>query len=279
MVAYTRIGIWEMRRIFVVMSSTQVILAIISGGIVGFALGLLGGGGSILAVPLLFYVVGIHDPHIVIGTTALAVSVNAYLNLIPHAKAKHVAWKPAIAFALPGMIGALIGSEIGKHVPDKEILFLFAILMVVIAVLMLRPRKESLKKSTEITGFAHPIRIIGTGFAVGFLSGFFGIGGGFLIVPGLVFSTGMSLITAIGSSLFSVGTFGLTTSINYALSGLINWWIVIEYVGGGLLGGVIGTIISSRLSKQKRALNIIFAVIIFCVAVYMLIINFQALWG
>lgn len=260
----------------ITMTSTQVVLAILSGGFVGFALGLLGGGGSILAVPLLLYVVGIHDAHVVIGSTALAVAVNAYLNLIPHARSKHVRWKPAIAFAIPGAIGAYAGSAVGKHAPDKELLFLFAILMLVVAILMLRPRKQTFEDPSEEPAVKMS-RVIPTGFGVGFVAGFFGIGGGFLIVPGLLFSTGMPLIAAIGSSLFSVGTFGLTTAVNYALSGLVNWMVVLEYVGGGIVGGFIGAILAGRLSKQKRTLNVIFSLIIIIVAIYMLVINAKAL--
>ena len=261
----------------IAMSTSQIVLSILSGGIVGFALGLLGGGGSILAVPLLLYVVGIHDPHVVIGTTAFAVAVNAYLNLIPHARARHVSWRAAISFAIPGVLGAFIGSDLGKLAPDKELLFLFAILMIVIAFLMLRSRKITNPSGSQDDKTVHYTKILPVGFAVGFLSGFFGIGGGFLIVPGLIFSTGMPLITAIGTSLFSVGTFGLTTAINYTLSGLIDWWIVLEYVGGGIVGGIIGTSIASRLSKQKRTLNTIFALIILLVAAYMLVINAEAI--
>ncbi|MCY0876995.1 MAG: sulfite exporter TauE/SafE family protein [Firmicutes bacterium] len=260
----------------VAMTSTQVVLAVISGGIVGFALGLLGGGGSILAVPLLLYVVGIHDPHVVIGSTALAVAVNAYVNLIPHWRQRNVRWREAISFAIPGAVGAFVGSILGKLAPDKELLFLFAILMIVIALVMLRR-----KPGTEIdsTGTAPTIRwgrVLGTGGIVGLVSGFFGIGGGFLIVPGLLFSTGMPMIAAIGSSLFSVGTFGLTTAISYAASGLVDWWVVLEFVGGGVVGGVIGTLLATRLSSQRKTLTYIFAAIIFIVAAYMLYVNASA---
>ncbi|MCY0876487.1 MAG: sulfite exporter TauE/SafE family protein [Firmicutes bacterium] len=265
------------------MTSLQIVLAILSGGLVGFSLGLLGGGGSILAVPLLLYVVGIRDPHVVIGSTALAVAVNALINLIPHARQKHVLWKAAIAFAIPGAVGAYIGSEIGKHVPDKQILFLFALLMIVMAVRMSWPKKGAREEmatalqeasgQTQIRVF----RVVFTGFVVGAVSGFFGIGGGFLIVPGLMFSTGMPMIAAIGSSLLSVGTFGLTTAVNYSLSGLVNWWVVLEYVIGGIVGGVFGTLLATRLSNHRKALQYIFSGVVFVVAIYMLVLNAQAL--
>src|SRR5487761_237879 len=121
----------------------QQVLAIISGGLVGFSLGLIGGGGSILAVPLLLYFVGYHDPHVVLGTTALAVALTAYANLIPHARARNVRWGPAIAFAIPGALGAVIGASIGKMVNGKQLLFLFALLMIGVAVNMVRPRRDA----------------------------------------------------------------------------------------------------------------------------------------
>lgn len=238
-------------------TTTQMILSILCGGIVGFVLGLLGGGGSILAVPLLLYVVGVHDPHVVIGSTALAVSVNAYVNLISHARGRHVLWKPAIGFSIPGMIGAYAGSTLGKLAPDKALLVLFAILMIVIALVMMRPKKKRGIDDFDGTNIRWN-RIVFAGFLVGLLSGFFGIGGGFLIVPGLVVSAGMPMIMAIGTSLFVVGTFGLTTAFSYAISGLVNWWIVLMYAGGGIVGGVFGKRAATKLSSKRKTLNYIF---------------------
>lgn len=260
----------------VAMTGTQVVLAVISGGIVGFALGLLGGGGSILAVPLLLYVVGIHDPHVVIGSTAFAVAVNAYLNLIPHWRQRHVRWREAISFAVPGAIGAFVGSVLGKLAPDKELLFLFAILMIVIAVVMLRRKPPVQAANEEANARMRWGRVLSAGGIVGLVSGFFGIGGGFLIVPGLLFSTGMPMIAAIGSSLFSVGTFGLTTAISYAASGLVDWWVVLEFVGGGIVGGVVGALLATKLSAKRKTLTYIFSGIIFVVAAYMLYVNASA---
>ncbi|QRF22881.1 sulfite exporter TauE/SafE family protein [Alicyclobacillus sp. TC] len=257
------------------LTTAQTILSIISGGLVGFTLGLIGGGGSILAVPLLLYVVGIHDAHVVIGTTALAVAVNAFVNLIPHWRAGHVRWKAAILFAIPGAVGAVLGSFIGKMVDGKALLFLFAILMLVIAIQMLRKKQVDQQDTARQQIKIGPV--LGTGAATGMISGFFGIGGGFLIVPGLILATGMTMIDAIGSSLFSVGTFGLTTAISYALSGLVDWWVFLLYVIGGILGGIGGALLSNRLGKNKRTLQIVFSMIIIIVAIYMLYDNLSTL--
>src|SRR6266700_1164576 len=216
----------------------QQVLVVLSGLVVGFTLGLIGGGGSILAVPLLLYVVGYHNPHVVIGTTAVAVAMIAYLNLLPHWRAGNVRWKPALAFAFPGVTGAALGASLGKLVPGKQLLFLFALLMMGVAFSMLRPRKANTKPVRS--GWSMLLWTIPVSFVVGLPSGFFGIGGGFLIVPGLLFATGMPLLNAVGTSLFSVGMFGTTTGITYAFAGLVNWLIVAEYLGGGILGGILG---------------------------------------
>jgi len=252
----------------------QQVLVVVSGILVGFTLGLIGGGGSILAVPLLLYLVGYHNPHVVIGTTAVAVALIAYLNLIPHWRAGNVRWKPALAFAIPGVIGAALGASLGKLVPGKQLLFLFALLMIAVAFSMLRPRKENTKPIRS--GWSMLRWTLPVSFVVGLLSGFFGIGGGFLIVPGLLFATGMPLLNAIGTSLFSVGMFGTTTAITYALSGLVNWLVVIEYVAGGLVGGIIGTRLAFFFGAKKNLLTRIFAGVVLIVAIYMLFMNISS---
>lgn len=246
----------------------QALLAIACGSAVGFSLALIGGGGSILAVPLLLYVVGVHDPHLAIGTSALAVSLNAFANLIPHARAGHVRWKAAFIFAATGVVGAFIGSTIGKAVNGQRLLVLFAILMIVVALLMLRGRRGGGPDRYPLP-HANP-RLAGVGLGAGALSGFFGIGGGFLIVPGLMLASGMEIIHAIGTSLFAVGAFGLTAATNYAVSGLIDWPVAAAFIGGGVAGGWLGAHGAKKLAKTRGALNAIFAGVIIVVAIYML---------
>jgi uncharacterized membrane protein YfcA len=253
----------------------QQLLAVLSGVFVGFSLGLIGGGGSILAVPLLLYVVGYHDPHVVIGTTAAAVALVAFINLVPHWRAGNVRWKPAITFAIPGALGAALGAQLGKLFPGKELLFLFALLMIVVAMLMLRRNSSAEKPVRE--GWAMVAWIVPISFGIGLLSGFFGIGGGFLIVPGLVFATGMPILNAIATSLFSVGAFGTTTAITYALAGLVNWLIAVEYIGGGIIGGIAGARLATHLGSKKKALSRLFAGVILLVAIYMLAVNITVL--
>ncbi|WP_305096312.1 sulfite exporter TauE/SafE family protein [Croceibacterium aestuarii] len=243
-------------------------LGALSGALVGFTLGLVGGGGSILAVPLMVYLVGVKSPHIAIGTSALAVAVNAASGLFQHARKHTVKWRCGSLFAASGIVGALAGSTLGKNFDGQKLLFLFALVMVLVGILMLRGRSALGQPDVHLDRENAP-RLLGFGFGTGAFSGFFGIGGGFLIVPGLVASTRMPMINAVGTSLVAVTAFGLTTAANYALSGLIDWPLAGVFVLGGVLGSLLGTILAQRLS-QGNALRTVFAVLIFVVAAYML---------
>ena len=246
----------------------QYLLGAFSGGVVGFVLGLVGGGGSILAVPLIVYLVGVRNPHVAIGTSALAVAANAALGLVGHHRIGNVKWRCASVFALSGIAGAAIGSTLGKAFDGQKLLFLFAIVMVVVGVLMLRRRSHVGDAGVRL-GRENAGKLVLFGFATGLFSGFFGIGGGFLIVPGLIAATGMPMINAVGSSLVAVSAFGLTTAANYALSGLVDWPLALLFIGGGFLGSLAGTRTARHLSG-KGQLTTVFAGLIFVVAAYML---------
>ncbi|OYY90996.1 MAG: hypothetical protein B7Y45_04685 [Sphingomonas sp. 28-66-16] len=243
-------------------------LGALSGVLVGFTLGLVGGGGSILAVPLMVYLVGVASPHVAIGTSALAVAVNAATGLISHARAGTVKWRCGLMYAAAGILGALAGSTAGKAIDGHRLLFLFAIVMIVVGVVMLRGRNDKGDEDVVCTRTNAP-KVLGFGLGTGIFSGFFGIGGGFLIVPGLVASTGMPIINAVGTSLIAVTAFGLTTAANYAWSGLVDWPLAAVFIIGGVAGGAGGTLLSRRLSG-KGTLTTVFACLIFAVAAYML---------
>lgn len=245
------------------------ILAVLSGGAVGFTLGLVGGGGSILAVPLLLYVVGIQSPHVAIGTSALAVSANAFANLIAHSRSGNVKWPCAVVFGLSGVTGAFVGSSLGKLVDGEKLLFFFGLVMVAVALAMLRPRRTEGDPGVRINPTI-ALRLIGIGLLTGLLAGFFGIGGGFLIVPGIILGSGMAMLNAVGSSLFSVGAFGLTTAATYAYDGLVDWTVAAEFVAGGIAGGLAGIAAAKRLAPHKGVLNRLFAALVLVVAAYVL---------
>jgi uncharacterized protein len=142
-------------------------------------------------------------------------------------------------------------------------------LMILIGVLMLKPRKAETAKPRPVDRRMCILTALAA-LVAGGASGFFGIGGGFLIVPALIAATGMPMINAVGSSLLAVAAFGLATAINYASSGLIDWLLAVEFIGGGILGGAIGMTLATRLSTGKDTLNRIFAVLVLVVAGYVL---------
>ncbi|CAM5514337.1 putative membrane transporter protein OS=Afipia felis OX=1035 GN=NCTC12722_00090 PE=3 SV=1 [Afipia felis] len=252
--------------------------ALASGGAVGFSLGLIGGGGSILATPLLLYVVGVAQPHIAIGTGALAVAVNAFVALAGHARAGNVRWFYAGLFAAAGTLGAFAGSSIGKVIDGQRLLFFFGLAMVAVGLAMLRPVQPGGACERQ-AGLKTYLGVIGVAFIVGAASGFFGIGGGFLIVPGLVLATGIPMIHAVGSSLFAVGCFGLATAMNYAWSGFVDWPVAGIFVAGGVVGGLFGMLLANRLSRGKNLLRYVFSAIVLLVAAYVLYRSGRAMIG
>jgi uncharacterized protein len=244
-------------------------LGMLSGSVVGFSLGLVGGGGSILAVPLMIYVVGVPSAHMAIGTSALAVAANAAANLFSHARSRTVKWRCASVFAAAGVVGAFGGSTLSKLVDGPKLLALFAVLMLIVAGVMFARRSNSGDASVRLNRKNLP-KLLASGLVTGALSGFFGIGGGFLVVPGLMLAAGMPIVNAIGSSLVAVTAFGATAALNYAASGLVDWRLAIVFLAGGVLGGLAGGRLACILGNRRGALNAIFAGVIVLVALYVL---------
>lgn len=250
------------------------LLALASGGLIGLVLGLVGGGGSILAVPLLVYVVGMPSAHAAIGTGAIAVALNAATGLAGHARAGTVKWRCALVFAAAGAIGAVLGAEAGQAIDGERLLALFGLLMIVIGASMLRKRRTAPAPDVRLTRESAPEllpRLVPIGVCVGLLAGFFGIGGGFLIVPGLMLATAMPLTNAIGTSLVAVAALGLTTAASYAISGHVDWPLAGLLVVGGVAGGLAGIGLGKRLSTHKRALDLGFAGVVIAVGGYVLL--------
>lgn len=244
-------------------------LAVAGGALVGFSLSLVGGGGSILAVPILVYLVGVRDPHVAIGTSAVGVAANALIGLVGKARAGLVKWHCGMVFAAVGVAGAALGSIAGKAFDGQALLSLFAGLMILVGVMMLRRGERQGNPHVALDRENAPKLLI-FGFGTGLLSGFFGIGGGFLIVPGLIAATGMPIFNAMATSLLAVTSFGVTTATSYALSGLIDWPIAAAFIAGGLIGALSGGRLAAHLSTRRGALTRLFAALIFAVAVYML---------
>jgi len=239
------------------------VLALGSGGIIGLVLGLVGGGGSILAVPLLVYLVGVSSPHVAIGTAAVAVALNAAAGLIAHARRGTVKWNCALTFAAAGVIGSALGAAAGKAMDGQRLLALFGLAMIAVGVSMLFGKGSEGDTHVRLTRASAPRLLpwlISTGVGVGLLSGFFGIGGGFLIVPALMLATGMPITNAVGTSLVAVTAFGLTTATSYAISGLVDWGLVALLAIGGIAGTLAAGRLGQVLATRKRVLTMTFAI-------------------
>lgn len=242
-------------------------LAVLSGALVGLLLALFGGGGSVLATPLLLYVVGVRDPHVAIGTSAAAVAVNALINLIGHGRGGRVKWPCATVFAAAGLAGSFAGSSLAKQVDGQRLLLFFAMAMAAIALSMLRKPGSEGDPAVRIT-WRLTLRLAPLGLLTGLAAGFFGIGGGFLIVPGLMAAAGMTLANAAASSLLSVALFGAATSANYALSGLVDWPVAGLFILGGAAGGRIGMRGAVLLADRALLARRLFAGLVLLVAAY-----------
>lgn len=229
------------------------------GLVIGLALGLTGGGGSIITLPLLVYVVG-EAVHPAIATSLAIVGTIAAQGSI--AQRAIVRWKMGAILGACGLLGAVPGSLLSRAVPGNVLLMLFAATMLVAAAAMLRSRKETLETGKS----AAPAIVVAAGFGLGFLTGFLGVGGGFLIVPTLVFVLGLSMRNAIATSLFVIALNSMSSLITHAFDGSIVWSVVGLFVLGGISGNVIGLAIGKRLAHQQ--LKQVFAVFVMGVGLF-----------
>lgn len=249
------------------LSATAIAATVLSGALVGLLLAVFGGGGSVLAAPLLLYAVGVRDPHVAIGTSSAAVAANAAFNLAGHWWGGRVKWPCATVFALAGIAGSLVGSSLAKLMDGRHLLLAFAVAMAAVGLSMLRRPKGEGDPDVHIT-MALIARLAPLGLLTGVAAGFFGIGGGFLIVPGLMLATGMTMANATASSLVSVTLFGAATSANYALSGLVDWRLAGLLLAGGVAGGLAGLAIARRLAGRGQTLRRAFAIGVILTAAY-----------
>ncbi|MBO9707352.1 MAG: sulfite exporter TauE/SafE family protein [Caulobacter sp.] len=245
------------------------VAAALSGAVVALLLTLFGGGGSVLAAPLLLYVVGVRDAHVAIGTSAAAVAVNAAIGLAAQAKAGRIKWPCALTFGAPGLLGSLAGARLAKSVAGGHLLVWFALAMAMVGLSMFRAPGSSGDPEAHIDP-AKVARLVPVGAATGLAAGFFGIGGGFLIAPGLMAATGMTLANAAASSLVSVTLFGATTSLSYATAGMVDGRLFLALIVGGAAGVVAGARLAPSLAAKGLLARRLFAAMIVATAIYVL---------
>jgi uncharacterized membrane protein YfcA len=209
----------------------------------------------------------VRDPHVAIGTSAAAVSLNALVALGAQARAGQVKWPCALVFGAAGLAGSLTGAEIAKHVDGRQLLVWFSIAMALVGASMLLPKRAEGDPAVRLNARL-VVRLAPVGLVTGFAAGFFGIGGGFLIVPGLMAATGMTLAHAAAASLVSVSLFGAATSVSYAASGLVDWPVFLALVAGGGIGALVGTPAAQLLEGHARQARLVFAVMVLVAAAY-----------
>lgn len=230
----------------------MIVLAAVLALFIGGAVGLLGGGGSILTTPLLIYVLGF-DAKQAITASLFVVAVTSVFGLIAHARAGRVRWKTGLIFGTAGMVGAFVGGQVGALLPATLLLAAFSVMMGITAVAMIRGRRQ-VKGHGPHKGL--PIfRIILDGLVVGLVTGLVGAGGGFLVVPALALLGGLPMANAVATSLLVVAMKSFAGFLGYALQfgdgsfvslnpeTVINWPMTLLVTGMA----VIGALISSRL--------------------------------
>lgn len=232
---------------------------------IGIALGLLGGGGSILTVPLLVYVAGL-DAKSAIASSLFVVGVTSIFGLISHARAHRVRWRTGLIFGAAGMVGAFAGGRVGSLIPGVILLLAFAVMMAVTAIAMIRGRK------TVATGHHADlpvVRILLDGVIVGFVTGIVGAGGGFLVVPALALLGGLPMPIAVGTSLLVIAMKSFAGFAGYATSVSINWQVTLLVTAGAIVGAFIGSAIAGRVHPD--GLRKAFGWFVFVMAIVILI--------
>lgn len=214
---------------------------------VGIALGLLGGGGSILTVPLLAYVAGM-DAKQAIATSLLVVGVTSAVGAVSHARAGRVQWRTGLIFGGAGMAGAYAGGVLARFIPGTVLLIGFAVMMIATAVAMLRGRKNVV--ASDSTHRMPVVKIIAEGLFVGLVTGLVGAGGGFLVVPALALLGGLPMPIAVGTSLIVIAMKSFAGLGGYLSSVQINWTAALAVTAAAVVGALVGARLTAMVNPD-----------------------------
>ena len=221
------------------MTGTLVLVLALS-VLIGVSLGLLGGGGSILTVPILVYVAGL-DAKEAIAASLFVVGATSLAGMLSHARAGRVRWRTGLIFGAAGMVGAYAAGLVGGHLPGGVLLLAFALMMVATSLAMLRGRKSKPAHHTASEDGELPLRrIIVDGLVVGVVTGLVGAGGGFLVVPALVLLGGLSMSVAVGTSLLVIAMKSFAGLAGYLSSVTLDWPLVLGVTAAAVVGSVVG---------------------------------------
>lgn len=239
----------------------MMIVAALLALVIGVVLGMLGGGGAILTLPMLVYVLHV-DAKPAIATSLFVVGATSVMGTVLHARARNVRWKIGLVFGASAMAGAFAGGRTAHLLPGKVLLVAFALLMVATATAMLRGRKDESSGSAPAIG-----RVLVLGAAVGLLSGLVGAGGGFLIVPALTLFGGLALREAIGTSLFVITLQSFAGFAGHVGHVQLDWALVGIVAAAAVAGAVLGAYAGKKVPVS--ALRRGFAWLVFAMGLFM----------
>jgi uncharacterized protein len=249
-----------------------ILLAIALSLLIGVSLGLLGGGGSILTVPIMIYALGIEEKS-AIASSLLVVGATSAVAVIAHARAGNVVWRTALIFAGAGMAGAFLGGKVAKFLPSSLLLVLFAVIMFATAFFMWKGRKPS--PHTEVKQGPLPLpTILVEGLVVGLVTGLVGAGGGFLVVPALALLGGLPMQKAVGSSLVVIALKSFAGFAGYASHVEINWTMTGVVTAAAIVGSFGGAALAKKVAQEQLRKG--FAIFVLTMAVFLLGKQLQA---
>jgi uncharacterized membrane protein YfcA len=225
---------------------TVALTVVLSVGI-GVSLGLLGGGGSILAVPLLVYVAGLPAKE-AIATSLLVVGATSAVGVLPHARAHRVRWRTGLVFGVAGMTGAYAGGRLAAHIPGPVLLGGFAVMMLATAAAMIRGRRPNADR--PVPHELPVLRVVVDGVVVGLVTGLVGAGGGFLVVPALALLGGLPMPVAVGTSLLVIAMKSFAGLAGYLADVHINWTLALAVTIAAILGSLAGARLAGRVPEN-----------------------------
>ena len=251
--------------------SSLFILGLLLSAVIGLSLGLIGGGGSILTVPILVYLLGV-GPHEAVTMSLAVVGATSLFGSFLHYRKKNLDLRGGAVFGGAGIVGAFIGAPLTKLVSPEMLLLLFGVLMLVVAGVMIARRGGSAGEGKHAT---HPVKAVLAGLGVGVLTGFLGVGGGFLIVPALVFFGGLDMRKAVGTSLFVIFLNCVAGLAAHLGGGSFDFGLTAIVMGLAVGGAIVGTMISSKIPAQR--LQKVFAVLVLGVGIVLVLKNYTSI--
>ena len=281
--------------------SVDLVLSVLLGVAIGLSLGALGGGGSILTVPALVYALGVSAKNAT-GASLVIVGLSALIGMLAHGRAGRVRWTTGVTVGVISIVGSFVGTALNRQINPEVLLLVFALLMFVVATLMIRRDRRSVivpphsirEAIDELVTIEHvttggivmekappaspaiamvrpmrPSLVVGVGIGVGFLTGFLGVGGGFIVVPSLVLALGFGLAEAVGTSLLIIAISSFFAIVERSGVHGVAYNILLPFAAGAMVAAVIGNQIASRV--PVRRLNQGFIVLVIAVACYVTI--------